>query len=364
MKNNKESLVKDDKKQIIKIDKDSIKSYTKYTWWITLIILVVWVGALILGSFITTWTERLTDEDSYNFWIVLAFVGSSLLIAVPLTIILVNYLTRTVAEVNYHFDKVANGDFNTKLELKSNNVYVKDMVLNFNKMVDQLNSVAIMKNDFVSTFSHEFKTPMVSIKGYAELLCDAENLTAEQLEYVKIIISESKRLSKLAEKVMMLSKLDSQVIVSDKKVFSVNGQIEECILLLDGALQEKNLELISDLKRVRINADAELMAEVWLNLLNNAVKYTNAGGKITVKCFAKDKKVHVIVKDDGIGINSDVKDKIFEKFYQVDGIHSRGGLGLGLTLCKKIVELFNGTITCVSEEGKGAEFTIIIPQNL
>ena len=154
MKNNKESLVKDDKKQIIKIDKDSIKSYTKYTWWITLIILVIWVGALILGSFITTWTERVTDEDSYNFGIVLAFVGSSLLIAVPLTIILVNYLTRTVAEVNYHFDKVANGDFNTKLELKSNNVYVKDMVLNFNKMVDQLNSVAIMKNDFVSTFSH------------------------------------------------------------------------------------------------------------------------------------------------------------------------------------------------------------------
>ena len=132
MKNNKESLVKDDKKQIIKIDKDSIKSYTKYTWWITLIILVVWVGALILGSFITTWTERVTDEDSYNFGIVLAFVGSSLLIAVPLTIILVNYLTRTVAEVNYHFDKVANGDFNTKLELKSNTVYVKDMVLNFN----------------------------------------------------------------------------------------------------------------------------------------------------------------------------------------------------------------------------------------
>ena len=124
MKNKTENLVKDDKKQIIKLDKDSIKSYTKYTWWITLIILVIWVGALILGSFITTWTERLTDEDSYNFGIVLAFVGSSLLIAVPLTIIIVNYLTRTVAEVNYHFDQVANGDFNTKLELKSNNVYV------------------------------------------------------------------------------------------------------------------------------------------------------------------------------------------------------------------------------------------------
>ena len=105
------------------------------------------------------------------------------------------------------------------------------------------------------------------------------------------------------------------------------------------------------------------MAEVWLNLLKNAVKYTNVGGKITVKCFAKDKKVHVIVKDDGIGISADVKDKIFEKFYQIDGVHSRGGLGLGLTLCKKIVELFKGTITCESEEGKGSEFTVIIPQN-
>ena len=347
-----------------KLKNIKLGKYTRSMWWLIPLILLIWIGALLLGSFIMKWVEGLTNETTYNVGLVLAFIGGSLVIAIPLTIVAVNLLTKTVDTVNHSFSKVADGDFTTKLEIKSKNAYVNEMVVNFNKMVDQLNSVAIMKNDFISTFSHEFKTPMVSIKGYAELLKGNDNLTPEQQEYVKIIISESKRLSTLAEKVLMLSKLDSQVINSDKTTFSVNAQLEECILLLDGALQEKNIELTSSLKRVKMNADANLIKEIWINLLNNAVKYTGNGGKIEVSCHQKNKNVVVVVKDNGVGMNKEIISHVFEKFYQADAKHSRGGLGLGLTLCKKIAETFNGTITCESEENEGTTFTVIVPQNL
>ena len=347
-----------------KLKNIKLGKYTRSMWWLIPVILLIWIGALILGSFILTWVEQITNENTYNFWLILAFIAGSLIIAIPLTVVAVNLLTKTVDTVNNSFSRVADGDFITKLELKSKNTYVNEMVANFNKMVDQLNSVALMKNDFISTFSHEFKTPMVSIKGYAELLVGAENLTDEQQDYVKIIISESKRLSTLAEKVLMISKLDSQAINTDKTVFSVNGQLEECVLLLDGALQEKNIEINCNLKRAKLNADAGLIKEIWINLLNNAVKYTNSGGKIDVTCGVKNKNVVVTIKDNGVGMSEETLAHAFDKFYQADGQHSRGGLGLGLTLCKKIAETFGGTITCESELGVGTTFIVTLPQNV
>ncbi len=346
------------------LDKETLKKYTRSMWFVTVVILAVWVGLLVLGTFIMTWAEGITageGQSSYNFLIVMAFILSSFVIAVPATILLVNTLSRLVAYLNFHFAKVANGDFSTKIQTKSKNVFINEMVNNFNLMVDQLNSVAIMKNDFISTFSHEFKTPMVSIKGYAELLKDTDNLTDEQLEYVKIIINESKRLSKLSEKVMMLSKIDSQVIISDKKEFYIDGQIEECILLFDSALHEKNIELNAELKKVKILADKELVKEVWINLISNAVKYTNNGGKIDVTCFQDGDNAVITIKDNGIGMNEETLLHVFDKFYQADGPHSRGGIGLGMTLCKKITQMFGGSIVCESIENGGTTVTVTLP---
>lgn len=351
-------------KQKLNDDRILLKKYTRSMWWVTVTVLAVWVGALILGSLIMTWAEGITDgEDSYNFLVALAFVCLSLVIAVPGTILVTNRISKAIAYVNYHLKKVANGDFNTKLETQSKNVYINDLVNNFNIMVDQLNSVAIMKNDFVSTFSHEFKTPMMSVKGYAELLCESENLNADEREYAKIILSESERLFNLSEKVMMLSKLDSQVIVSDKKEFYIDGQIEKCILLLDGVLKEKNIDIDVDLKRVKTVGDAELVNEIWINILGNAVKYTQNGGKISVTCVKKDGQAVVTVKDNGIGMSEETLSRVFEKFYQADSKHSRGGLGLGLTLCKKIAEMFGGKIVCESELKKGTTVTVTLPSN-
>lgn len=352
------------KKININIDKQTVKKYTRPMWIFSIIVLTVWVGLLILGSFIMSWAEQITageDEDSYIILIVTCFILASLVIAVPTTVIFVNAATKTASTVNAHLSKIARGDFNTKIETKSKNAFVTEMVDVFNLTVDQLNSVAVMKNDFISTFSHEFKTPMFSIKGYAELLKDADNLTEEQQDFVKIIISESERLSKLSEKVMMLSKIDNQVIISDRQDFFVDGQIEETILLFDGQLREKRLELNADIKRVKINADPELIKEVWINVIGNAVKYTENGGKIDVSCEKKDGNLVVVVKDNGIGMSKETVEHVFDKFYQADGNHSRGGIGLGLTLCKKITEMFNGNISCDSEEGKYTVFTITLP---
>ncbi len=326
----------------------------------TIAVLISWVAGILLGIAINSIIMKYISYGTRVQYalIVLAFVAVSAAIGMPVAYLITYNGMKLINEINSKIERIAECDFTARLDPITKNPQINTVVHNFNEMVKQLNSVAVLKNDFISGFSHEFRTPIVSVKGYAELLSDAENLTPEQLEYVRVIIEESERLSRLSESTMMLAKLDSQSIICEKKTFSLDGQIEDCILLLDGALKEKNIEVETNLDRAIVKSDPYLIKEVWINVLNNAVKFCRDNGKIAVTLKNCTEKCVVSIKDDGIGMDEETKKHIFDKFFQYDNSHASKGMGLGLSIVSRILELTGGSIVCESEIGKGTEMII------
>ena len=232
---------------------------------------------------------------------------------------------------------------------------------NFNEMARRLESVETLREDFVSSFSHEFKTPIVSISGFAKLL-KSPNLTAEERnEYLDVIIDESNRLVRLSESVLMLSRLDSQTIVNEK--FLLDEQIRQSMLLFDRACNDKNIELCADLEEISVTSEKKLVSQIWVNLLSNAVKFTPSGGKIEVSAKSDNGKVVVKVQDTGCGMSRETQENIFNKFYQGDVSHSAEGIGLGLSIVKKICDLLNIKIEVESQPNQGSTFTVTMDCN-
>lgn len=228
---------------------------------------------------------------------------------------------------------------------------------NFNNMAQQLQSVETLREGFINDFSHEFKTPIVSIAGFAKLLKDP-GLSAEQRnEFLDVIIAESDRLVGLSESVLMLNRLDSQVVV--KEQYSLDEQLRQCVLMFDRQCQAKDISLEADIDdNIIINSNAKLLNQVWVNLLSNAVKFTQNGGSVTVECKRINSVVTVKIADNGCGMSAEVMQNIFNKFYQGDKSRTTQGNGLGLSIVKKIVEILNGEISVYSEVGKGSAFTV------
>ncbi|MBQ3235499.1 MAG: HAMP domain-containing histidine kinase [Clostridia bacterium] len=330
-------------------------------WMLTVGVLVVWIIGIFLGNVINVITTKyVVREEGKSFWIVFAYVGLSTAIGVGLAFLITHLVFKIVNEINVNINKIAEGDFTVRMSPITKNPHINSAVTNFNEMVEKLNSVALLKNDFVSNFTHEFKTPLSSIKGYAELLEAGDNLTKEQREYLRIIIEESKSLSTLSETSMKLARLDNQTETGEFETFSLDGQIEDCILLLDGNLKEKNIDLDLKLKPIKLKSSPTLLKEVWLNLLSNAIKFSKKNGKIVVKTYRERDKVVVSIRDYGIGMSDESQKNIYEKFYQVDKFQGGKGLGLGLSIVKRILELLGGQIECISELDVGTEFKVYL----
>ena len=262
--------------------------------------------------------------------------------------------------------KVANGDFSVyvpTINTSDKLDYLDVMILDFNKMVEELGSIETLRTDFVSNVSHEMKTPIAVIKNYAELL-KMESVTEEKrIEYSMAIESAAMRLSTLISNILKLNKLENQRLTPEKYSFNVCNQLCECILQFEEAWEEKNIELEVDMDDVAmVNADEELMEMVWNNLISNAVKFTEAGGKISIKQTSDETYVKVMISDTGCGMGKETLQHIFDKFYQGDTSHSKEGNGLGLALVKRVLELMDSDIQVVSKKGEGSKFTVTLPK--
>jgi len=332
------------------------------------IILIIWSLGILIGYGLDTIVNKTyidkIDEKTRDIILLIIAVVISVGVAIPITSIFTNLVSKYFDRISQSLYKISEGDFDCKLHYKSNNEYLRELINNFNTMIDKLNSVSIMRTDFISSFSHEFKTPMVSIKGYAELLRDSGKLDEDEVEYANIIIKETNRLLNLAEKSMLLSKINSEVIVADKKIFSLNGQIEECIIILDQQFKEKNINVDVDIKRVKIVSDRYLTKQIWINLLNNAIKYTENNGKIFLSLVEENGNAIVKVTDNGCGMSEETLKNIYKKFFRAEKSKTTGGLGLGLTLCKSIVDIIGGQIECESKLGEGTTFTVTLPTGI
>ncbi len=257
-------------------------------------------------------------------------------------------------------NRLASGDFSARLQLPGGSTF-SELTTSFNRMAEELGSIEMLRADFVDDFSHEFKTPIVSIKGFAEEL-KHDDLTPEQRnEYLDIIIHESTRLSQLATNVLNLSRVEKQAILANRTRFDLTELVRRCVLLFESKWEQRRLNLNVELDEVTISGDEELLSQVWLNLIDNAVKFTPEGGCVDIRLHKSESSVVFLIRDDGYGISEEAQRHIFDKFYQGDDSHTVPGNGLGLSIARRVVSLHGGEIRCKSEEGAGTEFTVTLP---
>ncbi|MCL1859364.1 MAG: HAMP domain-containing histidine kinase [Oscillospiraceae bacterium] len=265
---------------------------------------------------------------------------------------------------------IAKGNFKVKVPITITVEVLRELLESFNKMAEELGGIEIFRNDFINNFSHEFKTPIVSIKGFAKQLRQNNLPPERRQEYIDIIIKECERLTDMSSKVLLLTKLENQQIITDKKDYSLDEQIRNCILLLEKQWSKKNIDFNLELVPAIFYGNEEMMSHIWLNLLENAIKYSRENSEISVSC-RESKKINpsgsienateVKITDSGVGMDEETLKHIFEKFYQGDAAHSDQGNGLGLPLVKRIAELCGVRISVQSEKDKGTSFYIYLP---
>lgn len=284
------------------------------------------------------------------------FIGSFMAFAITNTIL------KPLSELVKATKRVTNGDFNVSLDIgwaeRRTIKELRELIHDFNEMTEELRNTELFRNDFISNFSHEFKTPLVSIHGFARQLYEGNLTEEQQREFSKIILDETEYLSVLSQNTLLMTNLENRDIITEKTDFPLDEQLRECMIRLEPQWSAKNIEIDMDLDEIRFYWNKPMLAHVWNNLFDNAVKFTAEGGFIHVSCKHRDGLIVVTVKDSGCGISKEAAEHIFEKFYQADASHATKGNGLGLSLVRKIVELCGGDISVSSEVGKGTEFTV------
>ena len=260
--------------------------------------------------------------------------------------------------------KVSKGDFTVQLDEQQQMEDVEELYHDFNVMVKELSSIETLRNDFVSTVSHEFKTPIATIKGYVQLLQNEELSKEERQIYLERMLDGTHQLTHLTDNILKLSKLENQGIGLDFQYFRLDEQIREVSLFLQPKWEQLNLSLDLDLPWTEYYGNEEFLYQVWLNLMDNAIKYSRKNSNIRVYLKNDNAGQTIMISDEGIGMTEDVADRIFDKFYQSDTSRKTKGNGLGLALAKQIIELHHGTIKVNSSPNKGSNFKIFLPSNL
>lgn len=299
-----------------------------------------------------------------SMWRVLLFIGIvSTVIGAALTAVLSKITLGSVNNIINQMNRLASGDFKARLKIgKPISVHPTfvEITDSFNKMAEELENTEMLRSDFVNNFSHEFKTPIVSIAGFAKLL-KKDNLTDEQRkEYLDIIEEESMRLSYMATNVLNLTKLENQAILTDVTQFNLSEQIRNCVLLLESKWEKKKLELYIDFDEYMISANEEMLKQVWINLIDNAIKFASDYGVIGIDIKQEKDKLMVSVSNSGSEISAENIESIFKKFYQADKSRSSEGNGIGLAIVKRVTELHGGEVS-VKSENLTTVFTVTLP---
>ena len=261
--------------------------------------------------------------------------------------------------------KIASGDFNVFVVTDDGNNPFSEVEASVNKLARELGSMEKLRQDFISDVSHEIQSPLTSINGYASLL-KRDGISPDQINhYAMIIETESKRLSKLSDNLLRLSVLEADCVPLDIRPFRLDKQLESILLIMEPQWAEKNITPDVSLPIIMMTGNEDLLSQVWINLLQNAIKFTPENGSIRVTLSGNKDNVVCTVADNGIGISPEDQIHIFERFYKVEKSRDRslGGNGLGLSLVKKIVEIHEGRIIVKSEKGQGAELIVTLPNH-
>ena len=326
------------------------------------VLIVVGGFALVMvnADIITESGLGLVDGNTLIMMILLISVGIGAVFAFLFGRLFMKPINIVINKLN----RLATGDFTARIHFDSvfsKHPTVAELTDSFNTMASELEKTEMLRSDFVNDFSHEFKTPIVSIAGFARLLKN-ETLDREQRrEYLNIIEEESLRLSDMATNVLNLAKVENQQILSNVSAFNLSEQVRNCFLQLEDKWSGKNLDADFDFGEVQICGNEELLRQVWLNLLDNAVKFTPYGGEVRIKIEEREDSVCVSVINTGSTVAPENRERIFRKFFQEDRSHSTKGNGIGLAVVRQIVNLHGGSVWVESEQDC-TTFKVLLPK--
>lgn len=310
--------------------------------------LLSWLSKMILN--------RVIEVPDYIWLIVF-----SVIVGVTVSIVINYILLRPVVKLSKAMKQVATGDFGIRLKSDSRILEIRESYESFNLMVRELEATETLQTDFVANVSHEFKTPINAIEGYATLLQSNED--AQQQGYVERILLNTRRLSTLVGNILLLAKINNHAIPMAQNSYRVDEQIRQCILLLEPQWTARNTEFDVDMDEVIWNGPENLMHHVWSNLIGNAIKFGPENGMLRIRLKKTDGRFVFTIEDEGNGIPEEEKQRIFHKFYQLDSSHKQEGNGLGLALAKQIIDGCKGRISVENVAEGGCRFIVELPDS-
>ncbi|MDQ0222260.1 HAMP domain-containing sensor histidine kinase [Streptococcus moroccensis] len=296
----------------------------------------------------------------WNVFLNIIGVSTPFLAIIFIVITYSTYKTeRHIKSLTDAISEVANGDFSQKIPLEKKSPFNK-VYLDFNKMTQDLSHVQSLRDDFINEFSHEFKTPITSIQGFAKLLKKEDISPEKKDQYLSVIEKEASRLATLSTNIMILTALEGQEILTNKLVFDLSESIRQAAILALPAIEEKGITLDIDLPELVYKGDATLLSHVWNNLLSNAIKFVEPGGHIWIDGYQDGQEIIVSFTNDGPFIPKEKQAYLYDKFYQEETPQKQDGLGLGLAITKKVLSLTNGSISLVSDPEHLTRFTVTL----
>ena len=324
-----------------------------------ILVLIVFLAAVTVSTGLVAVLDkviRLIVSVPNIIWV----ISVCIIVCIVIVVFTNKKILTPIAKLEKAMGKVSKGDFKIRLETKSKIVEIKNAYDSFNIMAKELESTEILQTDFVSNVSHEFKTPINAIEGYAMLL-QGDQVSDEQAEYIDKILYNTKRLTDLIGGILLLSKIENQAIADRAEHFSLDEQIRKAIVALEIKWMKREIDFDANLDEITYLGNQSLLSHVWLNLIDNAIKFSPYKGTISLRLFQSDDEVVFTISDQGPGISESDKTHIFDKFYQGDSSHSSEGTGLGLTLVMRILKLYNGTIEVNNNDDVGCIFTVKLP---
>ncbi|GHU87997.1 two component sensor kinase [Spirochaetia bacterium] len=354
------------KREKVRYEQDpriNVRSFSAREYWILFLTLVVISGFDIW--LLLALMERTTHTGNYLLSEIFIMVGYLFLVATVLMIFTAlirrYYFERPLRHLSEGAKKIARGDFSvriTPMRKDGKKDYTEVLFDDFNTMAAELANIETLKNDFIANVSHEIKTPLSVIQGYAAAL-QSDTLTVEERrDYAKTIADATQKLSALVTNILKLNKLENQKIIPEAAPFDLGEQIRRCALTFEDLWEKRGITFDADLDEVVVHYDPGMLEIVWNNLLSNAVKFTNSGGLIALSLKAANGFAVATITDNGCGMDAETVKHIFDKFYQGDTSHSGEGNGLGLAMVKRVIEITGGEISVDSKPGQGTTFTV------
>ncbi len=310
---------------------------------------------------VTSLTE--IDNTIKGYIIFVTAVCSAIILIIVVTgLYFAGSIVKPIRQISGITRKFAMGDFSVRIQ-SNNDDEIGELCSSINHMADELSSAEAMKNEFISSVSHELRTPLTAIKGWAEtLMVDGGENPDTMKKGVGVIVNETERLQQMVEELLDFSRMQNGHFTLQNSNMDILAELGDAVLMYSDKARREQIEIIYDEPEMLpiVFGDKNRIRQVFINVIDNALKYSNSGDTVTIKADVKDGRVRVSVKDTGCGIKESDLAKVKTKFYKAN--HTRRGSGIGLAVADEIIAMHGGKLEIYSPgEGKGTKVTITLP---